>query len=74
MQNRFVKIINEINKLIKSAAPPEFKDSWQVSVTEAVYPLVQLTIIGPLMFLHEKTGITFKEIIEHCLNDTQRAF
>ena len=73
LQNRFVKIINEINKLIKSAAPPEFKDSWQVSVTEGSVSFgsayYNWAINVPYM---KKTGITFKEIIEHCLNDTQK--
>ena len=32
MMKRFVKIITEVNRLIKRYAPDEFKDSWQVKV------------------------------------------
>ena len=73
LQNRFVKIINEVNKLIKNAAPPEFKDSWQVSVTEGSVSFgsayYNWAINVPYM---KKSGITFKDIIEHCMNDTQK--
>ena len=34
MQERFVKIINDVNKLIKSIAPDEFKEEWLVNVQD----------------------------------------
>ena len=34
MQERFIKIINEVNKLIGKIAPPEFKQKWQVNVSD----------------------------------------
>jgi len=32
MVKRFVKIITEVNRLLKKYAPPEFKNAWQVNV------------------------------------------
>ena len=34
MQERFVKIIDEVNKLINKIAPAEFKQKWQVNVSD----------------------------------------
>ena len=34
MQERFIKIINELNELIVKVAPPEFKQKWQVNVAD----------------------------------------
>jgi len=34
MQERFVKIIENVNKFIKRVAPPEFKDKWLVNVQD----------------------------------------
>src|SRR3989339_145502 len=35
MQKRFIKVINDVNKLISSIAPDEFKEKWQVSVQDS---------------------------------------
>src|SRR3989344_5027160 len=35
MQKRFIKIIADVNKLISSIAPDEFKEKWQVSVQDS---------------------------------------
>src|SRR5512136_1631844 len=34
MQDRFIKIINNVNKFIKEISPPEFQDKWAVNVQE----------------------------------------
>jgi len=34
IQNRFMKTINEVNKLISSMAPKELKDKWRVNVND----------------------------------------
>jgi elongation factor 2 len=34
MQQRFIKIITDVNKLIKQNAPPEWKEKWQVNVND----------------------------------------
>ena len=65
IQQRFIDIINSVNKLIYSFAPKEFKEAWQVSVSAgsvafgSAYHKWALSL--PYM---EKTGITFKHIIE----------
>ena len=65
MQERFVKIITNVNKLIKSIAEEEFGDKWQANVQDgsvcfgSAFHNWALSI--PYM---QKKGITFKEIIE----------
>jgi elongation factor 2 len=66
MQRRFVGIITEFNKIIKSMAPKEFKDAWQVRVENGSVAFGSAynnwAIDMPLM---KKTGITFKDVIEY---------
>ncbi len=65
MQEKFIKVIAEVNKLIKSIAPPEYGDKWQVSVQDgsvafgSAFHNWGLSI--PFM---QKQGITFKEVID----------
>lgn len=72
MQQRFVKIIGEVNELIKKMVPEEFKDEWIVRVEDGSVAfgsaLYNWAISKPLM---EKTGITFKDIYEYCANNDQ---
>ncbi len=64
MQKRFMKSITEINKLIKQMAPPEFKEKWQVSVTDGSVAFgsayANWAINVPFM---KECGLTFKDII-----------
>lgn len=73
MQKRFMKIITHVNKLIAQMAPKEFKEPWMVNVNEGSVAFGSAfhkwAISVPYM---QQTGITFKEIIDACLNDTQR--
>jgi elongation factor 2 len=65
MQERFIKIINDVNRFINSIAPEEFKEKWQVSVQDGQVGFgsafhnwaLSITYMG-------KTGITFKDVIE----------
>lgn len=65
MQERFVKIINNLNVLITKIAPPELKQKWQVSVTDgsvcfgSAYSNWALSV--PYMV---KKGMNFKTIID----------
>jgi len=65
MQQRFIKIITEINKFIRDIAPEEYKDKWQVNVQEgsvafgSAFHKWALSI--PYM---QKSGLTFKDVIE----------
>ncbi|MEM2526136.1 MAG: elongation factor EF-2 [Candidatus Anstonellales archaeon] len=65
MMERIGKIINNINKIIDSAAPPEFKSSWKVSVetgTVAIGSAFNKWALS-LPYLKEK-GISFQKLYE----------
>ncbi|HDN51378.1 MAG TPA: elongation factor EF-2 [Thermoplasmatales archaeon] len=74
MQQRFVKIITEVNRLIKKMAPEEHREDWLVKPENGSVAfgsaLHNWAISVPYM---KKTGITFKDIYEYCKNDDQRA-
>jgi elongation factor 2 len=65
MQERFVKIINEVNALIVKIAPPEFKEKWQVNVADgsvcfgSAYSNWALSV--PYM---QKKGLKFSTVID----------
>jgi elongation factor 2 len=66
MQERFIKIIYEVNNLIQRLAPEEFKDKWKVNVEAGQVcfgsALRNWAISFPQM---KKSGIDFKQVIEH---------
>ncbi len=66
MQDRFMKIITQVNKLIRQMAPPEFKEDWQVNVNDGSVAFGSAywnwAISVPYM---KETGITFKDIIDY---------
>ena len=72
MQERFVKVIAHVNKLIKSIAEKDFGDKFQVSVQNgsvafgSAFHNWALNI--PFM---EKNKITFKDVIEHYQQDNK---
>jgi len=65
MQERFVKVIKDVNRLIKRYAPEEFKDKWLVRVEDgsvafgSAYYNWALSV--PYM---RKAGVSFKDIID----------
>jgi elongation factor 2 len=65
IQKRFVGIITHVNKLIRNIAEEEFGEKWQLNVEDgsvafgSAFHNWALTV--PYM---QKTGITFKEVIE----------
>ena len=71
MQERFIKIINNINVLIRQLAEKEYGEKWQSNVAEgsvafgSAFHKWALSI--PYM---QKHGITFKDVIEAYQNDT----
>ena len=73
MQERFAKIITEVNKLIRRYAEPQFRDAWMVKVEDGSVAFGSAyhnwAISVPYM---KKTGITFKEIYEHLRDEKQR--
>jgi len=67
MQEKFMKIIREVNNLIRKYAEDEYKDKWTVSVDDGSVmfgsALKNWAISKPYM---EESGITFKDIQEKC--------
>ncbi|MBM4240475.1 MAG: elongation factor EF-2 [Euryarchaeota archaeon] len=73
LQERFIKIIANGNKLIKSMAPEEFRKDWLAKVDDGSVAFGSAyhnwAINVPIM---QKTGITFKDIYEHCREEKQK--
>ncbi|MBR9691491.1 elongation factor EF-2 [Candidatus Woesearchaeota archaeon] len=65
MQERFVKIIGSVNKLIKQIAEKEYGDKWQTNVQEGSVAFGSAFHNWALSipYMQEK-GITFKDIID----------
>jgi len=67
MQERFLKIINEVNQLISQMAPEEFKKDWLVDVNSGKVAfgsaVKNWATSVPYM---KKTNLSFKEIIDYC--------
>ncbi len=65
MQERFVKIINNVNKFIARIAPEEYKKKWQVSVQDGSVGFGSAFHKWALSFPYmEKNNISFKDIID----------
>jgi len=65
MQQRFVGIINDVNKLIAQIAPNEYKEKWQVNVADGSVAFGSAFHNWALSIPYMKAkGISFKEIIE----------
>ncbi|MBT4804907.1 elongation factor EF-2 [Candidatus Woesearchaeota archaeon] len=65
MQQRFIKQIADVNKIIRHVAPEEYKELWQVGIEKGTVGFGSAFhnwgISLPYM---QKKGITFKEIID----------
>ncbi len=73
MQERFVKIIDNINKFIKQMAPKDCKESWQVSVQEGSVAFGSAFHNWALSFDYmKKNNITFKDVIEAYENNNYK--
>ncbi len=65
MQERFVRIITEVNILIQKYAEPEYEDKFLVNVSDGSVAFGSaLKKWGTSIPYMKKTGMTFKEIIE----------
>jgi elongation factor 2 len=73
LQNRFIKIIAEANKLIKGMAPEDKKKEWKVRPEDgsvafgSAYHNWAINI--PTM---QSSGLNFKDIIDYCNNEKQK--
>ena len=65
MQERFINIINNVNRIIKEIAPKEYGDKWQVSVQEGTVAFGSAFNNWALSWSYmQKTGLTFKDVID----------
>ncbi|MFA6022516.1 MAG: elongation factor EF-2 [Candidatus Pacearchaeota archaeon] len=65
MQERFIKIYHDFNKLIERIAEPEFKEKWQVDINEGgvAFGSARDNWALSIPFMKKK-GVTFKNIFE----------
>jgi len=72
MQERFVKIIGSVNRLIDKYCPEEFAGKWHVDVNSGKVAfgsaIKKWAISIPYM---KKKGVTFKDIIDHTNSGTE---
>ena len=73
LQNRFLKIFMEANKLIKNMAPEDKKDEWALDFSNGSVAFGSAyhnwAINVPTM---QETGINFKDIIEYCNAENEK--
>lgn len=73
MQERFIKVITQVNQLIKKNAPEKFSEDWQVKVQNGSVSFGSAynkwAISVPRM---ATTGITFKDIFNYLKSDNQK--
>ncbi len=73
MQDRFVKIIINVNKFIRDIAPEEYKEKWQVSIEDGSVAFGSAFHKWALSLSYlKKSKITFRNIIEAYENDTYK--
>ncbi|MFH0973588.1 MAG: elongation factor EF-2 [Candidatus Micrarchaeota archaeon] len=69
MQQRFIKIINGVNKLVEDYAPQEHKEDWKMKVDSGNVAFGSAynkwAISYPIM---KSKGITFKDIYDKCVS------
>ena len=73
MQEAFIEIINDVNKLIRDIAPEEFKQAWQVSVQNGSVAFGSAFHNWALSLdFMKKTGLTFKDVIKYYEEDNYK--
>ncbi|MBU1203549.1 MAG: elongation factor EF-2 [Nanoarchaeota archaeon] len=71
MQKKFMKIIDEVNILIKNLAPEEYQEKWQVNVQEGSVAFGSAFHKWALSFPYmKKKGLSFKNIIDAYKDDS----
>jgi elongation factor 2 len=71
MTQKFIKIIDSVNKLIMQLAPEGYGSKWQLSVQDGSVAFGSAYHNWALSFPYmKKNGLTFKDIIESYENDT----
>jgi len=73
MMNRFVNLINHVNKLIKGMNEERFNAGWKVKVDDGSVAFGSALYNWALSVPHmEKTHITFKDVYEYCAQNKQK--
>tara|TARA_Y100000310_G_scaffold294847_1_gene325661 strand:- start:11320 stop:13470 length:2151 start_codon:yes stop_codon:yes gene_type:complete len=73
MQERFIKIIEHVNRLIEQIAPEGYKEKWKVGVAEGTVAFGSAFHNWALSFPYMKEkNITFKDVIDAYENDTYK--
>jgi len=73
MMNKFVNLINHVNKLIKGMNEEKFNEGWKVKVDDGSVAFGSALYNWALSVPHmEKTRITFKDVYEYCAQDKQK--
>jgi len=66
MQERFIKIINSVNKYIDSIAPPEYKGKWLVGVQDGSVAFGSAKDRWAINFnTMQKEGIKFSDVVKY---------
>ncbi len=70
IQERFIKIINSVNKYIDSIAPPEFKGKWLVNVQDGSVAFGSAKDKWAINFnTMQKEGIKFSDVVDYHNNN-----
>ena len=73
MQEKFVKVIAQVNDLIKRNAPEQFRDDWTVKVQDGSVSFGSAynnwAVSVPRM---TETGVSFKEVYEYMKSENQK--
>lgn len=73
MQERFIKIIEHVNRLIEQIAPEGYKEKWKVSVQDGTVAFGSAFHNWGLSFPYmQRKGITFKDVIDAYENDNHK--
>jgi elongation factor 2 len=72
MQEKFIKVIAQVNTLIERNAPEQFRESWKVGIEKGTVAFgsakKKWAVSAPYI---AKSGVSFKKVYEYMANDQQ---
>jgi len=72
MQEKFIKVITHVNRLIERNAPDQFKETWKVAIENGTVAFgsakKKWAVSAPYI---AKSGVSFKQVYEYMQNDQQ---
>lgn len=73
MQEKFLKVINQVNQLIRKNVPKEFVNDWVVKINDGSVAFGS-AYNNWAVSLHsiQRTGITFKQVYDYLKSDNQK--